>query len=242
MKADCAFCAGPDEVRTAPAEKCEIVVYGSDHGATLGRLGTERVRQVVDFWAARTALHGARLDAGYVLVTADGRDPAAHPHGEIYVFRMPPPVAVEELNVAPCPVCLEDPGDRLVAEALGWRAWTAATTDASRPYSVVLAPMSHRPDLPTLAGWERDALAQLLIDVLARFDRLGTGHVLWVHQRPTDGVAWPNAHVHVEVSATPRTLTVAEMGSGAAFDKVAPHEAAQALRAPDPTPTPTATP
>jgi len=230
VTAGCERCAGPDEPRAATGDRCELVLYGADHQATLSRLSPAGCRRVIDFWAARTTAHGARADVGYVLVTADERDRDAHPHGEIYVFKRPPPVALVELNTTPCPFCAEDPKDRLVAEALGWRAWAAPAAVAAA-YSVVLAPMSHRPDLPTLAGWERDAFAGLLADVLSRFDRLAVPYVLWAHQHPTDVSRWPNAHLHVEIAAMPRALRAGELGSGSLLDPVAPHEAAAALRA-----------
>ena len=230
MTAGCPHCAGPDGPRSAAGDRCELVVYGPDHTATLARLGPIALRRVVEFWAERTTVHGARPDVGYVLVTADERDRTAHPYGEIYVFKRPPPVALEELNTTPCPFCAEDPGDRLVAEGLGWRAWAAPSAVAAA-YSVVLAPMSHRPDLPTLAGWERDALAQLLADLLGRFDRSAIPYTLWVHQHPTDVSGWPNAHLHLEIAATPRPLRAGEMGSGSLLDAVSPTKAAAALRA-----------
>ncbi len=235
MTYGCVLCNGPDGLRPATGHLCELVVYGPDHDATLGRLGRAGVRRVVDFWVERMAVHGARDDVGYVLVTADERDPTAHPYGEIYCFKRPPPVALVELNTTPCPFCAEDPQDRLVAETPGWRAWTAPSAVAAA-YTVVLAPMSHRPDLPSLADWERDALAQLLADVLGRLDRLSTPYVLWVHQHPTDVSAWPNAHIHLEIAATPRPLRAGELGSGSLFNAVEPLEAAQALREEGPTP------
>ena len=39
-------------------------------------------------------------------------------------------------------------------------------------YSLLLAPDVHRPDLPSLDGPQRDGLAELLVDVLGRLDRL----------------------------------------------------------------------
>lgn len=224
---DCPSCSGPDGVRWAAADGNEIVLYGADHAATLAGLGPAAVRQVVDLWAECTTAVGAHAGVGYVLVTETGGETAAHPHSEIHAYQDVPPVPAAELLAFPCRVCAEDPGDRLVAEAVGWRAWASAT--ASTPYSVVLAPMSHRADLPTLGDWERDALAQLLADVLRRFDRIP--YRLWVHQRPTDGGAWPNAHVHVEISGAPPVPTAAELGSGVHLNPVPPHEAAAHLRA-----------
>ena len=113
-----------------------------------------------------------------------------------------------------------------------------AVSPAPFPYAVVLAPMSHRPDLPSLVNWEREALAGLLADILARFDRLSIPYDLWVHQAPTDGLAWPNPHLHVEISGVLRPINAAELGSGVFFNTLAPHEAAVELKAAGPAPTP----
>jgi UDPglucose--hexose-1-phosphate uridylyltransferase len=107
------------------------------------------------------------------------------------------------------------------------------------PYSLLLAPDVHRPDLPSLDGPQRDGLAELLVDVLARLDRLfgiALPYMLWIHQRPTDGGAWPEAHVHVHVISPMRApgvqryVAAAELGSGAFTNPVVPEDAAAALR------------
>ena len=107
------------------------------------------------------------------------------------------------------------------------------------PYGLLLAPDVHRPDLPALDGPQRDGLAALLVDALGRLDRLfdvALPYMLWIHQRPTDGGAWPEAHLHVHV-VTPmrspgvqRYVAAAELGSGAFVNPVVPEDAAAALR------------
>ena len=95
------------------------------------------------------------------------------------------------------------------------------------------------PDLPSLDTAGRDGLALLLVDVLERLDRLfdaETPYMLWIHQRPFDGRAWPGARLHVEIvtpwraPGVPRFVAAGELGSGVYFNPVAPDAAAQALR------------
>jgi UDPglucose--hexose-1-phosphate uridylyltransferase len=250
----CPFCPGgleapePYDVRwfvnrwpAMEGDRCEVVLYTPDHDASFSTLSPEAARRVVDLWAERTAALGARPDVAYVLVFENrGRDVGAtipHPHGQIYAFAQVPPVPAREL-AATCAVCREDPGERLVAADGGWRAWSPVAP--AWPFAVVLAPIGHRSDLVALADSERDELGRLLVDVLGRLDRLFAApmpYMLWIHQRPTDGGAWPNAHVHVEISpfyrapGTPRYVAAGELGSGVYFNPVAPEEAAARLRA-----------
>ena len=93
-----------------------------------------------------------------------------------------------------------------VAEATGWRAWVPEAS--AYPYGLLLAPDVHRPDLPSLDGPQRDGLGDLLVDVLGRLDRLFDSplpYMLWIHQRPTDGGAWPEAHLHVHIVSPMRS-------------------------------------
>ena len=151
-----------------------------------------------------------------------------------------PDVPLPELRRAArgdCPVCGPVDDALSVATSTGWHARVPAAS--AYPYSLLLAPDVHRPDLPSLDGPQRDGLAELLVDVLARLDRLfdtPLPYMLWIHQRPTDGGAWPEAHVHVHI-ITPmrapgvqRYVAAAELGSGAFTNPVVPEDAAAALR------------
>ena len=103
----------------------------------------------------------------------------------------------------------------------------------------MLAPDAQVPDLPSLEPAWRDGLAQLLVDVLERLDRLfdaQTPYMLWIHQRPFDGGDWPNARLHVEIvspwraAGVTRYVAAGELGSGVFFNPVPPEIAAQSLR------------
>jgi UDPglucose--hexose-1-phosphate uridylyltransferase len=249
--AGCPFCPGGLEAPEAydvrwfvnrwpamPDERCEVVLYTPVHDATFWSLGAAGARRVIDLWAERSAALGARPDVDYVLVFENrGADVGAtisHPHGQIYAFDFVPDQPRRELLRGDE---LGEPGDRLVATAPGWRAWVP---DAPTfPYAVRLAPDGAIPDLPSLDADGRDGLAQLLVDVLERLDRLfdaETPYMLWIHQRPFDGNDWPGARVHVEI-VTPwrapgvlRYVAAGEVGSGVYFNPVDPEAAAQALR------------
>jgi UDPglucose--hexose-1-phosphate uridylyltransferase len=163
-----------------------------------------------------------------------------HPHGQVYAFGEIPAAPLTELRRAArtsCPLCRRPDRSLVVAETDGWTAWVPRAN--AYPYGLLLAPDVHRPDLPTLDGPQRDGLAALLVDVLARFDRLFSTplpYMLWIHQRPTDGGHWPEAHVHVHLVSPMRAAGVlrhvaaGELGSGVFMNPVAPESAAATLR------------
>lgn len=221
-----------------PDDRCEVILYTSQHDATLWSLGAQGARRVIDLWAERTKGLGERPDVAYVLIFENrGAEVGAtipHPHGQIYAFAFVPDVPRRELERDGR---FTDPGDRVVTTAPGWRAWVPAAPIF--PYAVVLASDDPVPDLPSLDGEGRNAFAQLLVDVLERFDRLfdtQIPYMLWIHQRPFDGGEWPFARLHVEIVSpwrapgVTRYVAAGELGSGVYFNPVAPEDAARALR------------
>jgi UDPglucose--hexose-1-phosphate uridylyltransferase len=250
-EATCPFCPGgleaaePYEVRwfpnrwpAMPDGRCEIVLYTPEHDTTFWSLGADGARKVIDLWAERTAALGAKPDVDYVLVF-ENRGPEVgatitHPHGQIYAFDFVPALPLRELERG---TLFDEPEERLVASAPGWRAWVPAAP--TFPYALVLVPDAHVPDLPTLDEAGRDGLAVLLVDVLERLDVLfdaQTPYMLWIHQRPFDGRDWPHVRLHVEIvspwraAGVPRFVAAGELGSGVFFNPVPPEDAAQSLR------------
>jgi UDPglucose--hexose-1-phosphate uridylyltransferase len=247
----CPFCVGgleapePYEVRwfpnrwpAMPDGRCEVVLYTQEHGATFWSLGVTGARKVIDLWAERSAVLGARPDVDYVLVFENrGAEVGAtigHPHGQIYAFDFVPDVPARELRRGRP---TGDPRQRIVATASGWKA--SVPEAPTFPYALVLCPDADVPDLPSLDDPGRDGLARLLVDVLARLDRVfdaPTPYMLWIHQRPFDSGEWPYAKVHVEIvspwraAGVPRHVAAGELGSGVFFNPVSPEDAARALR------------
>ena len=250
---DCPFCVGgleaPDPydvrwfVNRWPAmddDRCEMVLYTPDHDAEFWTLGTAGARKVVDLWAQRTAVLGARDDVDYVLVFENrGAEVGAtipHPHGQIYAYADVPPVPLKELVDGVLEP--DDIDDALVVSRHGdWVTWVP---DAPTwPYELRLAPHAEAPDLVD-PRCDRDGLAAALVDALARLDQLFDGpmpYMLWIHQRPFDGLEWPGARVHVHIcplyrsAGVQRYVAAAEQGAGVYFDPVEPSAAAAQLRA-----------
>lgn len=249
----CPFCVGgleapePYEVRCVPNrwpalddDRCEIILYSPEHDQTFAGLGADGARRVVDMWAQRTAVLGARDDVDYVLIF-ENRGPEVgatidHPHGQIYAYQRIPPVPLRALRggvAHPWDV----PTDLVVARRGDWVAWVPHA--AIWPYELRIAPLGDVGDL-TDGRCDRDGLASILIDVLARLDQLFAQpmpYMLWIHQRPTDGGDWPHARVNVTIApllrapGTQRYVAAAELGGGVYFNPVEPMDAAASLRA-----------
>ncbi len=248
----CPFCPGgleapdPYDVRWFrnrwPAmigDRCEVVLYTSDHEATFWSLGTQGARRVVDLWADRTKELGDRDDVAYVLVFENrGAEVGAtipHPHGQIYAYDHVPARPTVMLANGWKPEA--DPGDRFLAEFDGWRAWVPVAS--AYPLAVTLAPVERVRDLPSLSPAVRDGLARMLVHVLAGLDRLWdrpVPYMMWFNQGPTDGSA-PDAWLNLEIVSpwrapgVSRFIAAAEVGGGEFFNPVIPEVLAENIRA-----------
>jgi UDPglucose--hexose-1-phosphate uridylyltransferase len=252
----CPFCVGELEAPDAyavrwfvnryppmPDARCEVVLYTPDHDATFASLGVAGARKVVDLWAERTAALGARDDVEYVLVFenrgAEVGATIAHPHGQIYAFDHVPHAPASEGDVLTDRAELGD--DRFVTAAPGWQAWVPNAP--AWPIELRLAPDDPTPDLASLDDDARHGLAAILVDVLARLDRLYAAplpYMLWIHQRPFDDApASPNpVHLHIvspwrDVGLA-RFIAAGGLGSGVYFNPVSPEAIAGRLRAAPP--------
>src|SRR6266566_5204043 len=201
---------GPDRLPDGspvrpPTTGCEVVVYTPEHDATLADLDPRRVRLLIDVWAERYLELGGRPEVAYVYVFENKGEVMGvtlhHPHGQIYALPFVPPVAATELAQAGahrratgrclhCDVVADErSGQRRVFDRKGMVAFVP---EAARwPYELHLYPERH-------AG----SLAEALLEVVRAYDRhfgFSTPYVMAIHQAPTDGGDWPDAHVHIEL-------------------------------------------
>lgn len=225
-------------------DRCEILLFCPEHDGSLASLGVAGVRRVVDLWADRTRAQGSRPDVDYVLLFenrgAEVGATIAHPHGQLYALDEVPPTAARAFGGDHCRICAELAAGHPVAKIDGWSV--VVPHAASWPYELLVAPEAHLPDLPSLDPADRDGFAATLADGLGRLDRLfdrPMPYMAWIHQRPTDGATWPNAHVHMQVAplwraaGVPRFVAAGEIGSGWFFNPLPPEDAAAELRRAD---------
>ncbi|HEY5985207.1 MAG TPA: hypothetical protein VIV12_02310 [Streptosporangiaceae bacterium] len=253
----CPFCPGgleapgPYDVKSIanrwpalPGGRHEVILHSPGHFASFPSLGEAGAARVVELWSARTATLASRGDVSYVFVFENrGRAIGAtidHPHSQILALGVIPPVAQAELAASACRLCDAADDALVVARHRGWRA--TVPWAPSWPYETVISPGSHIPDLPSAGRELRTGLAGILVDCLARVERLlgpAAPYMLWAHQRPADGGDWPAAHLHLHLApalrgpGVVRHLASAELGAGVFFDPVEPREAAARLRNPD---------
>jgi UDPglucose--hexose-1-phosphate uridylyltransferase len=231
---------------------CEVIVYTSDHDSTLSRLPLERVRLLVDVWADRYLSLGARPDVVYVFIFENKGEEIGvtlhHPHGQIYALPFVPPVASTELHASrahleatgrclPCDeIERELSGDRLVLRS---DSMVAFVPHAARwPYEVHVYPRRHVASIAELQADERRDLSAALLAVTGAYDEhfgFSTPYVMAMHQAPTDGKPWPEAHLHIEFYPPHRRpdrlkhLAGVELGAGTFVNDTRPEETARRL-------------
>jgi UDPglucose--hexose-1-phosphate uridylyltransferase len=230
------------------AGACEVVVYTQQHQGAFGTLPRARAHQLAEVWTDRYRELGARPDVDYVLIFENRGEEVGvtlhHPHGQIYGYPFIPPVAGVELGrdrrCRLCRIIAAEAQDqeRVLFAAQGTIAYVPAF--ARWPYEVHVATIVHRAALPDLRPVDRRALADALQRVAAAYDRLFDApmpYMMVMHQRPTDGGSWPQAHLHVEFYPLWRDrgklkyLAGSEAGAGVFINDTLAEERAAALRA-----------
>jgi len=239
--------------------RCEVVCFTSDHDASFASLTPSRVRTVIEAWVQRTEALSAIDGVEEVFCFENrGREigvTLSHPHGQIYAYPYLTPRTRVELGRAADH--LQETGrllgaDLLAAEVrsgerivLSNQHWTAYVPYAARwPVEVHLVPNRDVPDLPSLDGEERDALATTYLDLLRRLDRyfrtdagepVTLPYIAGWHQAPVrEGRHAARLSMRVlSVLRAPgklKYLAGSESGVGAWVNDVAPEQVAARLR------------
>lgn len=248
---DCPFCVGgleapdPYERKAFPNRwpalgdgRCEVVLYSSDHDASLASIGVDGVTGVIDLWAERTNALLALADVEFVLVFENrGATVGAtipHPHGQIYAYDHIPKRPHQRLAAGwrPDP----SPGQRTITEHDGWTAW--CENAPVFPVSVTIAPNWPASGLAQLDDAERSALAYVLHDTMNRLNRLygdPLPYMMWLNQTPrtwTTPPAWFNIEIVSPWRAhnVSRFIAAAEVACQEYFNPVDPAEIAERLR------------
>ena len=223
--------------------RCEVIIYSSDHAASLGTLSDERLGLLIDVWGERVK---ALREMGYPsIMPFENRGEEIgvtlhHPHGQIYAF---PFVPIQLLRAAEAQAATSvvatvmaelDPALKLHEEDA---AMSFVPPFAMYPFEIWLAPMRRvaTPDL--LDAGERRALARALGDAVRRLDALFESPMPYIMVVQTAPAGFEDTfHMTIEIRPFRRDkgklkyLAGVEQGSGVFLVDVSPEEAAQRLR------------
>ncbi len=194
--------------------RCRVICFSPRHDLTLAEMSVAETRPVVDAWAHETGVLGSDPRVRYVQVFENKGAMMGcsnpHPHCQVWATGHVPVVPARKLAAQRAWFerrggdllgdYLErelEAGDRIVCRNEHWVAlvpWWAVW-----PFEAMLVPVRRVPDLVSLDGDERDALAEMLHRVSVRYDNLfrtSFSYSMGVHGRPSDGEEHPWWRLH----------------------------------------------
>ncbi len=233
------------------AGTCRVVCFTPRHDASLGDMPVGEVRQVIDTWAEQTSELGA--DYAWVQVF-ENRGVAMgasnpHPHGQIWAGSALPNEAGRERETQRRHLSAtgrrllvdyaaqEQGGPRAVVENDDWLI--VVPFWAVWPFETLTLPKKPASRLTDLDGAVRDQLAEAMVELLQRYDRLFSApfpYSMGWHQAPFDGSAtdaWQlHAHYYPPLlrSASVRKFMVGYELLAEPQRDLTPEEAAERLR------------
>jgi UDPglucose--hexose-1-phosphate uridylyltransferase len=246
----------PSPYRRRPAQGiARVVCYSPKHNLTLAELAPAEIQTLLQVWQAQYLELGAHPEINHVLIFENKGEVVGvsnpHPHGQIYatnfVFKTIETEARAGQNylAETGRVLFQDilqaerqDGRRIITEndsAIAFIPYFARYA-----YEVFVAPKATYPSLASLTGPELADLAEVLQQVLVRFDNLWQmpfPYVMPLHQAPTDGGDYRGFHFHLEFHPPLRRpnllkyLAGPEIGGGNFLSDTAPEEKAAELRA-----------
>ena len=194
--------------------RCRVLCFSPRHDLTLAEMDVEAIRPVVETWAREVKTIGAEPAVRYVQVFENRGAMMGcsnpHPHGQVWATSYVPVGPARKLVTQRA--YFERHGSDLLGDylrkelAAGERIvcrndhWVALVPFwAVWPFEIMLVPARRVPDLPSLRGAEREALADVLRRVSVRYDNLfrtSFPYSMGFHGRPTDGEEHPWWRLH----------------------------------------------
>jgi UDPglucose--hexose-1-phosphate uridylyltransferase len=193
---------------------CRVVCFSPRHDLTLSKMSLRETRGVIDVWAEQFAELSAQDSIRYVQIF-ENRGAAMgasnpHPHCQIWATSsLPNEPSKEQMALksylakyGKCLLCEylsheKNASERVVlhnqhflAVVPFWAIW---------PFETLILGKRHWTDVASLNSEERDAYANILGRMTAAYDELfkvSFPYSMGIHQRPTDGDAHPEWHMH----------------------------------------------
>jgi len=194
---------------------CRVVCFSPRHDLTIANMQAADLRKVVDVWVEQFADLGAKPFIRYVQIFENrGAMMGAsnpHPHCQIWSNHALPNEIVKETAAqrswredrGTCLLCeyaaleqaqntrVVEQNESFVTVVPFWAVW---------PFETMVISKRHVTAIDGLSDAQRDGLADILKHLTARYDRLfhvSFPYSMGFHQRPTDGVAHEEWHLHL---------------------------------------------
>jgi len=227
----------------------EVIIETPDHHANLGMLSVGAVSDIL--YAYRERLLDLKKDQRfeYILIFKNQGEPAGasleHPHSQLIATPILPELVEEELEGAAryyrmrercvwCDIVRQErrDGTRLVLEE---GAFLAIAPFAPRfPFETWVLPAAHRATFESIEPGDMDALARLLRELVARFNRVLSDppYNYALHTAPVRATDLDHFHWHLEFMPKLTKVAGFEWGTGFFINPTPPEEAARYLREP----------
>ena len=240
-------------VAESEAGNCRVGCFSPRHDLTIPRMSPGELRAVVDMWTEQFLIleemawihHVQIFENRGALMGASN----PHPHCQIWANATLPNVPARELNSfqeyrnekKSCLLCnylqielqrnerIVCQNDAFVVVVPYWAVW---------PFETLVLSKRHFAAMSDLSDAERDLLGDILRRITTRYDNLFQTefpYSMGFHQRPTDGNAHPEWHLHAHYyppllrSATVQKFMVGYEMLGSPQRDITPETAAQRL-------------
>ena len=237
---------------------CEVILYSSDHNASLHQLSVEHITKLVHLWKTRF-LHYRQDERVKYIYPFENRGEEVgvtmpHPHGQLYAYPFVPLKIKTELDSCRhyfaehhrCLLCdmnateLED-GRRIIAQNNHFVAYLPHFTDY--PFGVFVVAKQHIGSFAQFDDATAQSLAKMLKEVTGAFDKIYDRpfpYMMCIHQTPVNSTEYADSatyyHFHIEFYPPLRDrdkvkwYASSEMGAWAAANVVAVEQTAVVLR------------
>ncbi len=193
---------------------CRVICFSPRHDLALANMSVEETRAVVDLWAEQYSELGASKMVNWVQIFENrGTMMGAsnpHPHCQLWATLDLPNEAIKEQHgfssysskhehcllceylklecASATRVIIEN--EHFVLVVPFWAVW---------PFETLLLARQHISDMQALTAEQRNGLAEILTKTTSTYDRLfrtSFPYTMGFHQRPTDGNAHSEWHLH----------------------------------------------
>lgn len=242
-------------VREAPETGvCRVICFSPNHNQTLAEMELPDIRRVVDVWCEQYSELAAREDITTITIFENRGEMMGcsnpHPHGQLWANRGIP--AIQQKEIIAQQKYYDQHKSPMLMDYLQWELeqnkrilckneYFAALVPhwAVWPFETMIIPRRAVSTIPELRGIERDAWAEILKELLVRYDNLfevSFPYSMGIHQKPADGKEYPGLVFHQHFfppllrSATVRKFQVGYEMSGEPQRDITAEQAAERLR------------